>query len=578
MFMPGNGTVQLNDPEIDRLFYRAIGEQILWVVALAIVALIVMILLSRRAPSSAPQEPRARTFLRWAFGTFWVIAGVLQHQGGMPLGLANQVVAPAAAGTPWWVHDLVFDGVGVWNRFPISLAAATMWIELGLGLLLLSSRGTWSRVAAAVTVPWALLVWSVGNGFGGIFSVGASILFGWPGGIVFYLVAAVWLLLPTRVFPETFSKVTLRGTAIVLAGAIVVQVWPDHDFWKGGPLNPLHQMTQSMTQAAQPGWFATVVNDGGRFGSQIGGGLNLIVIFWLAACAVGLWRAATKPSNWPIRLFLVGCVVIWIFAQDAAFFGGLSTDVNSMFPFAALVWCAGPGRRDHKTVTVPLPIESRRSFAYMGGALGIAMVLVAVVPMGRAVVSSGAETTAFLVQQRGAEPFVVSRPAPSFDLTTQHHTTFQFPTDNDKYTVLTFLDPRCYTDCPLLAHQLEDLDQSLTAAQRSRLQIVAIAVDPYHEQVSDLNAFIAKNYLGSLQNFTYVTGPLPTMQTLWRSYQVAVSMSPTAVMSVHSDLMDIISPGGVIRVEVPDDPPSSWAGTQSASSEILQLLQSVGFH
>jgi cytochrome oxidase Cu insertion factor (SCO1/SenC/PrrC family) len=171
----------------------------------------------------------------------------------------------------------------------------------------------------------------------------------------------------------------------------------------------------------------------------------------------------------------------------------------------------------------------------------------------------------------------VNWPAPAFTLTTQNDATFRFPTHDGKFTLLTLLDPRCYTDCPLLAHQLEDLDRSLSPSQRSRLQIVALAADPYHEQVSDLRAFITKNYLGGLTNFTYVTGTLPTMQRLWKAYHVGVSMAPTAVMSVHSDVMDVITPTGIIRSEAPDDPPSSWSGELSAAAEISQLLHAAGF-
>jgi cytochrome oxidase Cu insertion factor (SCO1/SenC/PrrC family) len=580
MVMPGDRSVQLNDPTIVGLFYHAIHVQFGWVVLLAVAVAVVVVLLRARSRTAGAAEAVSRTYLRWSFGIFWLIDGVLQHQGAMPLGLANQVVAPAADGAPSWLHTIVFEGVGLWNRYPIALAAATMWIQIGIGLLLLSTRGVWSRYAAGFSVLWAMVIWVAGNAMGGIFSTSSSILFGWPGAITFYVAAGVWLALDPRNFPERFSRVTLRALGALLGIGALVQAWPDHGFWSGGAANPLRQMTLAMTSAAQPQWLGSLVRSGGRVGSLMGGGLNLVVIFWLALCAAGLWGSATRAWRWPLRVLAVGCVLIWVIAQDAAFFGGLSTDVNSMFPLLALAWCASPAWRT-TSAAIPdrLPITripelSRRTFATMGASVGLAMVLVAVVPMARCALSAGAETTTFLAQN--AEVSLVKVPAPPFTLTDQHGASFSLPTHNSKYTVLTFLDPKCWTDCPLLSHQLEDLDRMLTPAERRHVQLVAVAANIFHEQVPDLRAFIAKNYLGSLGNFVYVTGPLATMRQTWADYGVTVTQTRRDRMSIHSDLMDVIDPSGQIRVIVPDDPGAGWAGEQSAASELLASLHAAG--
>ena len=82
-------------------------------------------------------EPRSRTYLRMAFGAIWLIDGILQFQASMPLAMANGIVAPAAAGTPSWLHALMFDGIGIWNNHPIALAVGTAWIQVGIGSLAL---------------------------------------------------------------------------------------------------------------------------------------------------------------------------------------------------------------------------------------------------------------------------------------------------------------------------------------------------------------------------------------------------------------------------------------------------------
>ncbi len=85
----------------------------------------------------------------------------------------------------------------------------------------------------------------------------------------------------------------------------------------------------------------------------------------------------------------------------------------------------------------------------------------------------------------------------------------------------------------------------------ARIDIVAVAIDPYHESVSDLRHFIALHQLASVKNFYYVTGPLATMRHIWNEYGIGVSMKRTDKMSVHSDFMFIVSAKGSIEVDHP---------------------------
>jgi hypothetical protein len=142
-------------------------------------------------------EPVARRLLRVSFGLIWVFDGILQAQISMPLGLAPQVVRPAAVGSPAWVQHLVNAGTTVWSYHPVTAAAAAVWVEVGTGLwLLVAARGNWSRLAGVASVAWGLVVWSFGEAFGGIFAPGLSWAFGAPGAVLFYCFAGVLVALP----------------------------------------------------------------------------------------------------------------------------------------------------------------------------------------------------------------------------------------------------------------------------------------------------------------------------------------------------------------------------------------------
>ena len=87
-------------------------------------------------------------------------------------------------------------GATIWSNHPVTAAAATVWIQVGIGVfLLVAPRGYWSRSARAVSAGWGLVVWVFGEAFGGIFAPGASWLFGAPGAVLFYVVAGVLVAL-----------------------------------------------------------------------------------------------------------------------------------------------------------------------------------------------------------------------------------------------------------------------------------------------------------------------------------------------------------------------------------------------
>ena len=119
----------------------------------------------------------------------------------MPLSMPSQVLRPAASSSPTWVQHLVNFGGTLWIEHPVTAAAAAVWIQVGIGLLLVVAPfGRWSRFAGASSAAWGLVVWGFGEAFGGIFAPGATWLFGAPGAVLFYVVAGVLIALPSRVW------------------------------------------------------------------------------------------------------------------------------------------------------------------------------------------------------------------------------------------------------------------------------------------------------------------------------------------------------------------------------------------
>ncbi|MDH2903214.1 MAG: SCO family protein [Actinomycetota bacterium] len=572
----GGGGYSVNNPLVANAFtHSVLVTCMLWIIAIAfgvmVTAIVTRGVLRFNLSPAGLSEPRSRSYLRLSFGALWLVDGILQFQASMPLGLANNVVQPAMSGTPGWLHSLMLHGISVWNAHPIALADATAWIQVGIGILLLVSNGGVGRVAAAVSVGWAGMIWLVGNGAGGIFQSTSTILFGWPGATFFYVVAGVWLARSPANFPERFSRITLRLIASVLAIGLVLQALPSRQFWHGGNSNALTAMAQSMVKTPQPHWLAYAVTKFGVAAGTLGGGFNLIVIFWLGASAFGLWMAPVRRWRWPVWSVATGALIFWFGAQDAAIFGGLATDLNSLVPLAVLTWCASPALAGRPALARRLPPEFRSSTGSVLASFATGMVAFSVVSMSVASFAS-AENTLFLAQNGPASS--VNTSAPGFTLTDQHGSKYSLGEHAGHYTLITFLDPVCYTDCPLLAGQMKQVGQAFGA--HAQLDLVAVAANPRHETLANVRSFIAKHDLASVKNFYFVTGTLAHLAKVWGNFGIQVESSPTTIMSVHSDVMYVISPQGRIEWIIPDDPIATSSGESSAVTELIAILHRAG--
>jgi cytochrome oxidase Cu insertion factor (SCO1/SenC/PrrC family) len=578
--MPGmfKDNVSLNNPLVVALFHHDVYiSAVYWIIAVALALLLGATLLHRLSTFNLSKaglsEPRARTFLRLAFGAIWVFDGILQFQPGMPLGLANQIVKPTIADAPTWLHPLMLASINLWNSHPLALATGTAWIQVGIGLGLIVSNAGVGRLIAVAGAGWAFVIWLIGNGAGGAFASGSSILFGWPGATLFYFVAMVWIALSPQYFADHFSRFVLRFVAILLGIAAILQIVPSGEFWHGGNTNALTAMTRSMTATAQPHVLAWVVNHVGDLAGTLGGGFNVIVILWLLLCAGGLWYSSTHAANWPVYVLGIGALFFWIVSEDVSIFGGLGTDINSLIPLAVLTFCAQPKYRAAPALPRRLPEEFRSSSGAVVAAFAFSMVAFSIVSMFVASVSA-AEPTLFVAQNGAAA--AVNTKAPVFTLTDQFDKSFTLEEHRNRYTLLTFLDPVCWTDCPLLAAQLKQVRSEWPSS--TPLDIVVVAANPLHQTLANVRHFIKIHDLEGMKNFYFVTGKTPATRKVWNEYGISVINEPGDLMSIHSDYMFIIKPSGRLRWIIPDDPLKSAAGQSSAESELMTLLGQSGMH
>jgi cytochrome oxidase Cu insertion factor (SCO1/SenC/PrrC family) len=612
--MPGMGQApQTDDPTVVSAFHSALAHQGLLILCFLAVLVIgwnvvrtVQFRRVQRNAESVPEqelrfaEPLSRRVLRIGFGILWVVDGLLQLQQAMPLGMPTQVLQPSETGARPWVQSLVNVGLGIWEKHPVEAAAAAVWIQLGIGVLLLvSSSGRWARIAGLASVGWGLVVWVFGEAFGGIFTPGLSWLFGAPGSAVFYVVAGALVALPDRAWMNRdLGRRILVGSGSFFVVMAVLQAWPGRGFWQGRTTTgsgTLPQMLSQMAGTPQPQFVRSAVSAFERFDLSHGWAVNLFFVISLAVTG-GL---LCSPRTRLLRLGVVAAGVLaladWIVVQDLGVFGGTGTDPNSALPMLLVIFTgylvfvhqpalATSPERSFTEVSIPAigpdyagsPWWTRVSGKQLGrGLVGLAavgVVLVGAVPM--AFASFNQNGDAIVSEATDGTPVVIDSPAPKFDLLDQAGLPVSLADLKGKVIALTFLDPVCTSDCPTIAQEFRETD-SLLGAERSKVALVAIATNQLYTSVATLDAFDRQEGLDVVPNWLFLTGTASQLQNVWNDYGVQEQVEPAGAMVAHTDVVYVIDATGSERVIISADPTPGIAGETSFSQVLLSEIRQV---
>jgi cytochrome oxidase Cu insertion factor (SCO1/SenC/PrrC family) len=529
--------------------------------------------------SPAAAEPVARRVLRIGFGILWLADGLLQLQSAMPLGLPGNVLDPAASGSPHWVRAIVSDGALIWQRHPVQAAAAAVWIQAGIGLLLIvAGRGRWSRLAGVLSAGWAAAVWTFGEAFGGIFSRGASFLFGVPGAVLFYGIAGLLIALPDRWWSgRRPGRIATAGLGTLFLGMALLQAWPGRGTWvgrDGSRLGAISAMAAQMAKTRQPHVIASMVSAFSGFDAAHGWAVNFAVVLMLAVGGALLLSGRRRLLAAGLVVGLLLCIADWLLIEDMGVFGGTGTDPNSMLPISLLLVAAylascRPASPPSPSVA-PAPAPASASWherwsprVLLQGAFAtcaVAVVLVGAVPMAAASVDKNADP--IVAEASEGTPNFVNLPAPAFSLIDQRDRPVSLDALRGRTVVLTFLDPVCTTDCPLIAQELRQADAMLGPARR-KVEFVAVVANPLYRSVAAMNAFDREEGLASMPNWLYLTGTAAQLRRVWSSYGMQAATEPAGAMVAHTDIAYVIDAGGYERVVLDSEPAPGGVGASS---------------
>ncbi|HWD54581.1 MAG TPA: SCO family protein [Acidimicrobiales bacterium] len=133
-----------------------------------------------------------------------------------------------------------------------------------------------------------------------------------------------------------------------------------------------------------------------------------------------------------------------------------------------------------------------------------------------------------------------------FTLTDQQGQPLAVPSTPPRVVVLTFFDAPCNDICPVLASEIEQADTDL-GARASEVEFVTVNTDPAALAVSAGGPALGSTGLGSLANWHLVTGPLASLNPVWKAYGVSISLNPRTGLEAHTDVMDFVDAQGFLR-------------------------------
>ena len=200
-------------------------------------------------------------------------------------------------------------------------------------------------------------------------------------------------------------------------------------------------------------------------------------------------------------------------------------------------------------------------------ALGVAAVL-AVVILAAALVAGGgdsgatpAEAAVTAVPRDGFAGGVLTtpKPAPALALRNSAGEMVNVSADRGKAVFVTFLYTRCPDVCPLTTDNLRIARGKLSPAERAKVSVIAVSVDPENDTPAAVQKFLARHRVIGQMN--YLVGSAAELRPVWKNWGVAAAADPTDPNFVaHSALIyGIGATGNIETVYSWDAPPADMA-------------------
>jgi cytochrome oxidase Cu insertion factor (SCO1/SenC/PrrC family) len=138
------------------------------------------------------------------------------------------------------------------------------------------------------------------------------------------------------------------------------------------------------------------------------------------------------------------------------------------------------------------------------------------------------------------------RPVPPFTLVDQNGSLITVPAQPPRVVVLTFFNATCNDICPVLASELAAADNDL-GAKAAQVEFITVNTDLSALDQAAAAPVLQRTGLGALPNWHLLTGPLATLNPIWKSYGISISVDTKTGLEAHNELMVFIDSRGDVR-------------------------------
>jgi protein SCO1/2 len=154
-------------------------------------------------------------------------------------------------------------------------------------------------------------------------------------------------------------------------------------------------------------------------------------------------------------------------------------------------------------------------------------------------------------------PAQLEPPAPSPDFTLRDSTgkPVSLSQFKGKAVLLTFIYTHCPDVCPLIVAQLHNALIKL-GPRASKVQIVAVSVDPKGDTPKTVKTFLAKR--GMTGRMEYLIGSSKQLAEVWRPYGIEVQATPEQREVGHTAIVYGITASGKRRALYPSNLQPDW--------------------
>ena len=268
-------------------------------------------------------RPPSRREVRAAVGILWLVDAALQAAPALftadwwRTDLAQSVMGqpPAVNRSIFWAVNLIAGHAALWNSMFVA-------VQVAIGLCL--ALGKFERAAIAVSIPWALGIWWIGEGFGTLPTGFALPAAGSPGPVLLYplLVALAWPTSPRHLRgassdSDHLATVNWRGGATAW-----VILWAGQSFLQIPSAFPARQTLEaniSEYSQGQPGWLQAIAHHTETLARHHPGALTATMVAAQVAVGFGVLYRPTRRAALGVGIAV--SVVYWLTFQ---YLGGIA--------------------------------------------------------------------------------------------------------------------------------------------------------------------------------------------------------------------------------------------------------------